>query len=101
MNFILIFAVYINRILTTNKNYKNEEVLIPEGGFAGVQAAIDLQKNKLFDVTLVSNRDFMYLFLISIWILICGINTGKAKIPLADISKKHKFKFIIDNISVR
>ena len=39
-----------------------KKVLVLGGGFAGVQAAIDLQKSKLFDVTLVSNRDFFFLF---------------------------------------
>lgn len=35
---------------------------------AGVQTAIELQKKKIFDVTLVSERDYLYLYPISIWI---------------------------------
>ncbi len=75
-----------------------KKVLILGGGFAGVQAAIDLQKSKTFDVTLVSDRDFMYLFPISIWIPIRGIKPEKTHIPLQDISKKHGFNVVIDSV---
>ncbi len=75
-----------------------KKILILGGGFAGVQAAIDLQKSKTFDVTLVSDRDFMYLFPISIWIPIRGIKPEKTHIPLHDISKKHGFNVVIDSV---
>ena len=45
-----------------------KKVLILGGGFAGVQTAIELQKSKLFEVTLVSDRDYLFLYPISIWI---------------------------------
>lgn len=35
-----------------------KQVLILGGGFAGIQAAIELQKSMKFKVTLVSDRDF-------------------------------------------
>jgi sulfide:quinone oxidoreductase len=44
------------------------KVLIIGGGFAGLQATIELQKNNHFDVTLVSERDYLYIYPISIWI---------------------------------
>ncbi len=75
-----------------------KKILILGSGFAGVQAAIDLQKSKTFDVTLVSDRDFMYLFPISIWIPIHGIAPQKTRIPLHDISKKHGFNVAIDSV---
>ena len=56
-----------------------KKVLVLGGGFAGVQAAIDLQKSKLFDVTLVSDRDFLFLYPISIWIPVHKINFNDAK----------------------
>ncbi len=75
-----------------------KKILILGGGFAGVQAAIDLQKSKTFNITLVSDRDFMYLFPISIWIPIHGIKPEKTHIPLHNISKKHGFNVVIDSV---
>ena len=75
-----------------------KKVLVLGGGFAGVQAAIDLQKSKLFDVTLVSNRDFFFLFPVSIWIPVHKINYDNVKIPLRDIQKKHNFNLLIDRV---
>ena len=45
-----------------------KQILILGGGFAGIQTAIELQKSGKFKVTLVSERDYLYLFPISIWI---------------------------------
>jgi len=42
-----------------------KKVLILGGGFAGVQTAIELQKKGIFDITLVSDRDYLYLYPIS------------------------------------
>ncbi len=74
-----------------------KKVLILGGGFAGVEAAIFLRKANI-DVTLISNRDYFYIFPTSIW-----IPTGEAKfndiaVPLADISKAHGFELIIDEV---
>jgi len=38
-----------------------KRVLVLGGGFAGVEAAIYLRKNDL-DVTLVSDRDYFYIY---------------------------------------
>jgi sulfide:quinone oxidoreductase len=75
-----------------------KKVLILGGGFAGVQAAIELQKKKIFDVTLVSNRDYLYLFPISIWIPTHKKQFDDVKVQLADIQKIHKFNVIIDAV---
>ena len=45
-----------------------KQVLILGGGFAGIQTAIELQKSRKFKVTLVSDRDFLYIYPISIWV---------------------------------
>ena len=45
-----------------------KKVLILGGGFAGIQTAIELQKKKIFEITLVSERDYLYLYPVSIWI---------------------------------
>jgi sulfide:quinone oxidoreductase len=75
-----------------------KKVLILGGGFAGVEAAIALQKSRLFDVTLVSERDYLYLYPISIWIPTNEIEFENVKLPLADIRKKYPFKLLIDKV---
>ena len=76
-----------------------KKVLILGGGFAGVETAIDLQKSKMFDVTLVSDRDFLFVFPISIWIPVHKLKYENAQIKLADIQKKHGFNLIIDKVT--
>ncbi len=76
-----------------------KKVLILGGGFAGVEAAIDLQKSKMFDVTLVSDRDFLFIFPISIWIPVHKLKYENAQIKLVDIQKKHGFNLIIDKVT--
>lgn len=76
-----------------------KKVLILGGGFAGVETAIKLQKSKQFEVTLVSDRDYLYLYPISIWIPVHTLNFEDAKVSLAKIQKKHGFKLIIDKVT--
>jgi sulfide:quinone oxidoreductase len=75
-----------------------KKVLILGGGFAGIQSAIELQKRKNFDVTLVSDRDYLYLFPISIWIPVHKKEFDEVKIPLEDIRKAFNFKLITDKV---
>jgi len=75
----------------------NPKVLVLGGGFAGVEAAIYLKKQDL-DVTLVSDRDYFYIYPTSIW-----IPTGKAtredvSVPLDKLAMKHGFQLIIDPV---
>ncbi len=65
------------------------------GGFAGVEAAIRLKKYN-FDVTLISERDFMYIYPLSIWIPIGALDFKDAVLPLNKLSAVHKFNLIID-----
>lgn len=76
-----------------------KKVVVLGGGFAGVQTAIDLQKSGLVDVTLVSDRDFLFLYPISIWIPVRKKTFDEVKLPLADIQKKHPFKLFIDKVT--
>lgn len=76
-----------------------KKVVILGGGFGGVQAAIDLQKSKKLEVTLVSDRDYMYLYPLSIWIPVRSMHEKKAQIPLEKISNKHGFNLIIDKVT--
>lgn len=65
-----------------------KKVIILGGGFAGVQTAIELQKSGKFKVTLVSDRDYLYIYPISIWIPVRTAEFDDVKVPLADIRKK-------------
>lgn len=76
-----------------------KKVLILGGGFAGVQTAIELQKKGLFEVTLVSDRDYLYLYPISIWVPVHLKEFDDVKVPLAKIQKKHNFKLIVDKVT--
>ncbi len=76
-----------------------KKILILGGGFAGIQAAIELQKNKKFTVSLVSDRDYLFVFPISIWVPIHKNKFEDVKIPLAKIQKKYNFNVIIDKVT--
>ncbi len=68
------------------------------GGFAGVAAAQDAAKTGLFDVTLVSDRDFLHLYPISIWIPTRTVATSKTRVPLAKIAKTFGFEVVLDTV---
>ncbi len=75
-----------------------KNVLILGGGFAGIQTAIELQKSGEFKVTIVSDRDYLFLYPISIWVPVRQINFENVKVPLAKIQKKHPFEVVIDTV---
>ncbi|MHB1755742.1 MAG: NAD(P)/FAD-dependent oxidoreductase [bacterium] len=73
-----------------------KKILVIGGGFAGVEAAIRLKKYN-FDVTLISERDFMYIYPLSIWIPVGALDFKDAMLPLNKLSAVHKFNLIIDS----
>lgn len=75
-----------------------KKVLILGGGFAGVQAAIDLQKKGIFEVTLISDRDYLFLYPTSIWVATNERKFDDVKLNLVKVQKKHGFKLIIDSV---
>ncbi len=74
-----------------------KKVLVLGGGIGGVEAAIFLKKEG-FDVELVTDREFVYIYPISIWIPTGEINLPDATLPIRDIASAHKFKFLIDKV---
>ncbi len=72
-------------------------VLVLGGGFAGVEAAIFLRKKDI-SVTLISNRDYFYIYPTSIWIPTGGATMKDVSIPLDDLAKAHGFELIIDEV---
>lgn len=75
-----------------------KRVVILGGGFAGLEAAIDLKKAG-FEVTLVSNRDYMYIYPTSIWVPTQEKMFEEICIPLSEVQKAHKFELLIDEVT--
>ena len=76
-----------------------KKVVVLGGGFAGVQTAIELQKSRQFDVTLVSDRDYLFVYPISIWIPVRANTFEDAKVSLVKIQRKYPFNLIIDKVT--
>jgi len=74
-----------------------KNILIIGGGFAGVESAIYLRKNG-FDVTLVSDRDYLYVYPTSIWIPTRESEFNDICMDLNEIKNVHGFKLIIDTL---
>jgi sulfide:quinone oxidoreductase len=73
-------------------------VLVLGGGFAGLTAAIEAGRAGL-DVTLVCERDYAYIYPISIWIPTREIEFDDACLPLAEITRRRGIKLIINPVS--
>ena len=73
------------------------KVLVLGGGFAGVEAAIFLRRQGV-DVTLVSDRDYFYIYPTSIWIPTGDATREDVSVPLDQLAMKHGFKLIIDPV---
>jgi len=76
-----------------------KKVLVLGGGFAGVESAIYLKKGENLDVTLVSDRDYFYIYPTSIWIPTGETTKEKISVPLEQLAKKHGFDVIVDAVS--
>ena len=76
----------------------SNKVLILGGGFAGLEAAIFLRKYK-FDVTLVSNRDYFYIYPTSIWVPTGEATFEDVSISLNQLANVHGFDLVIDEIT--
>ena len=74
-----------------------KKVLVLGGGIGGVEAAIALRKEG-FDVELVSDRDYVYIYPISIWIPTGETTLSDVSLPLGEVAMSHKFKFIKDKV---
>lgn len=74
------------------------KILVLGGGFAGVESAIKLRKYG-YEVTLISDRDYMFIYPISIWIPVGGISFEDTKLSLYNLQKKHGFKLLIEKIT--
>lgn len=76
-----------------------KKVLILGGGFAGVESAIYLKKEENLNVTLVSDRDYFYIYPTSIWIPTGDTTKEKISIPLDQLAINHGFEVIVDAVT--
>ena len=74
-----------------------KKVLILGAGFAGVEAAIFLKKEN-YDITLVSDRDYFYIYPTSIWIPTRENTFKDVYIDLKELQKAHGFNLIVDSV---
>lgn len=77
--------------------HAHKKVLILGGGFAALEAAIHLRRAG-FAVTLITERDYLYVYPISIWVPVRTVEFSEVCIPLADLQKAHGFELIVDEV---
>jgi len=75
-----------------------KKVLVLGGGFAGVDAAAHLRKAG-YNVTLVSDRDYFYIYPTSIWVPTGEAAMEDVKVELSDLQKAHGFELIVDGVA--
>jgi sulfide:quinone oxidoreductase len=74
------------------------KIFVLGGGFAGVEAAIKLRKHG-YQVTLISDRDYMFIYPVSIWIPVGKRSFKNTQLKLSDLAQKHGFHVVIDKIT--
>ncbi|SHK15152.1 NAD(P)/FAD-dependent oxidoreductase [Thermocrinis minervae] len=74
-----------------------KKIVVLGGGIAGIEAAIFLRKYN-FDVELISDRDYLFIYPISIWLPTREKNFNDVIIPIEELSRVHGFKFIKDKV---
>jgi sulfide:quinone oxidoreductase len=75
-----------------------KKVLILGGGFAGVDTAIHLKKMN-YDVTLISDREYFYIYPTSIWVPTRESEFEDVCVDLLELQASHGFKLLIDGVS--
>ncbi len=75
-----------------------KKFIVLGGGFAGVEAAIRLRKYG-YKVTLVSDRNYLFVYPISIWVPTKKISFEDVQIKLSVLQKKHGFDVIVDSVT--
>ena len=75
-----------------------KKVLVLGGGFAAIESAIFLRKRN-YEVTLVTDRDFFYIYPTSIWIPTGETRFEDVCINMYDLQKAHGFELIVDGVS--
>jgi sulfide:quinone oxidoreductase len=74
-----------------------KRVIVLGGGIGGVEAAIHLRKKGL-EVELVSDRDYLFVYPLAIWIPTGERSLERVKISLGEIARAHGFKLTVDRV---
>lgn len=74
-----------------------KRVVVLGGGIAGVEAAIFLRKYN-FDVELISDREYLFVYPISIWLPTQEKKFDEVTVSLYNLSKVHGFRFLVDRV---
>ncbi len=74
-----------------------KKIVVLGSGIAGIEAVIFLRKYN-FDVELISDRDYLFIYPISIWLPTKEKNFNDVIIPIEKLSKVHGFKFTKDKV---
>ncbi|MEA1917572.1 MAG: FAD-dependent oxidoreductase [Campylobacterota bacterium] len=75
-----------------------KKILILGGGFAGVECAIYLRKLD-FNVTIVSDRDYLFVYPTSIWIPTRDASFEDNCLKLSALQEVHGFDVVVDSVS--
>ncbi len=75
-----------------------KNITILGGGLAGLEAAIYLRKYS-FNVTLVSDRDYLYIYPTSIWIPTGESSFDDNKLDLSELKDIHGFELVVDKVT--
>jgi sulfide:quinone oxidoreductase len=75
-----------------------KKAIVLGGGIGGVEAAIFLRQKNL-EVELVSDRDFLFVYPLAIWVPTGETSLEKISIPLREIAKTHGFRLTVDKVS--
>jgi sulfide:quinone oxidoreductase len=67
------------------------------GGIGGVEAAIELRKKGL-EVELVSDRDYLFVYPLAIWIPTGERSFDRVRMSLGEIARAHGFSVTIDEV---
>lgn len=76
----------------------SKNVVILGGGIAGVEAAIYYRKEG-FDVELISDRSYVFIYPIAIWIPVKTIRFDNVAFSLDKIAARHGFTLSVDRIT--
>ena len=74
-----------------------KKALVLGGGISGVAAAIAFRKRG-FSVEMVTDRDYLFIYPISIWIPVGSAAFDDVAIPLPELAEKQAFKLTIDRV---
>lgn len=78
-----------------------KRILILGGGMGGVEAAIALTEklDANYQIDLISNRDFLYIYPASIWLTVGKRTLEDLSVPLAQLAQIHGFNVLQEEVT--